>query len=77
MPASGEQKPIALFPNELERDPESAWLRAGSGVLHDVLWDDPAVFETYYNRLLWRHPARTAKIASLLGVEDRVVEASA
>ena len=37
---------VALFPNEIKRDPESAWLRSGSEVLHDVPWDDPSSSNT-------------------------------
>jgi hypothetical protein len=69
--APRERTPIVRFPRELERDPESTWLRAGSEVFHDVPWDDPAVFEIYYNRLLLRHPGHGVKIARLLGMEDR------
>ncbi len=59
---------IVRFPRELERDPESAWLRPGSDVHHDVPWDDPRVFDLYYRRLLKRHPAHAARFAGLLGV---------
>lgn len=75
--APREERLIVCFPRELERDPESAWLRAGSGVFHDVPWDDPTVFEIYYNRLLRRHPGDATKIAHLLGIEDRMVGPSA
>ena len=71
-----DQRPIALFPRELARDPESTWLRAGSEVLYDVPRDDPEVFETCYNRLLEKHPEHSAKIAGLLGMEERAVGTS-
>jgi hypothetical protein len=65
-----DQRPIVRFPRELDRDPESSWLRAGSEVFHDVPWDDPIVFETYYRWLLQRHPKHTEHIARLVGMED-------
>jgi hypothetical protein len=68
---------IALFPNEIARDPESAWLRSGSGALHDVPWDDPGVVEHCHRHLLQLHPRHAAKIAHLLGVKDHAVETSA
>jgi hypothetical protein len=75
--APREERLIVLFPNELERDPESAWLRPGSGAFHDVPWDDPAIFEIYYNQLLRRYPGHAAEIARLLVMEDHAVETSA
>jgi hypothetical protein len=68
---------VALFPNEIARDPESAWLRSGSGALHDVPWDDPGVVEHCYRQLLQVHPRHAAKIAHLLRVKDHAVETSA
>ncbi|MGC2223241.1 MAG: ATP-grasp domain-containing protein [Methylocella sp.] len=68
---------IALFPNEIARDPESTWLRSGSGALHDVPWDDPGVVEHCYRHLLQVHPRHAAKIAHLLCVKDHSVETSA
>jgi hypothetical protein len=63
-----ETRPIACFPRELERDPESSWLRDGAAVIHDVPWDDPPVFELYYRRLLKRRPDHAATIARVLGM---------
>jgi hypothetical protein len=57
---------IALFPTEMERDPESTWLRSGSGALHDVPWDDPRVIEHYYRKLLQLHPGHAFTMARLL-----------
>ena len=68
---------VALFPNEIARDPESAWLRSGSGALHDVPWDDPGVVEHCYRHLLQVHPRHAAKIAHLLRAKDHAVETSA
>lgn len=45
-PAKGPRDVVALFPNELIRDPNSAWVRDTSGtVLHDVPDDDPALLQ--------------------------------
>jgi hypothetical protein len=68
---------VALFPNEIARDPESAWLRSGSGALHDVPWDDPGVVEHCYRQLLQIHPRHAARIADLLCVKDHTVKTSA
>jgi len=65
---------VALFPSEIERDPKSVWLRSGSGVLHDVPWDDPGVVEHCYRQLLQLHPSHAARIADLLCIENREVE---
>lgn len=66
--AALDERPIVLFPRELERDPNSAWLQPGRKVHHDVPWDDPSVLEVYYRRLLRRHPAHAAIISRLLGL---------
>jgi len=68
---------VALFPNEIKRDPESAWLRSGSEVLHDVPWDDPVVVQHCHRKLLQLHPSHAAKITDLLCVKNRAVETSA
>ncbi|MGH6838439.1 MAG: hypothetical protein ACREDT_06500 [Methylocella sp.] len=68
---------VALFPNEIERDPESAWLLSGSGVLHDVPWDDPGVVAHCYRHLLHVHPRHAARIAHLLRHNDHAEETSA
>jgi predicted ATP-grasp superfamily ATP-dependent carboligase len=57
---------VALFPSEIERDPESASLRSGSEVLHDVPWDDPDVVQRCYRALVQLHPSHAARIADLL-----------
>lgn len=77
MPVPGEQKLIALFPNELDRDPDSPRFCAGSEVLHDIPRDDFGVILHCFRQLARRHPAHAAKIARLLGMEDRAVETSA
>lgn len=66
--AAPDRRPIVLFPRELERDPDSPWLRPGSDVLHAVPWDDPPIFDIYYRRLLRRRPEHAAYFAQLLGV---------
>ncbi len=57
---------IALFPKELDRDPRGLCFAAGSGVLHDVPWDEPAVLAAYRDRLLAAHPAHAPAIGRLL-----------
>ena len=56
---------IALFPRELDRDPDSAYLAAESGVFHDVPGDDPALVAAYMTWLEARHPRRTAAARGL------------
>jgi len=63
--------PVALFPHEIARDPDSARLRSGSGILHDVPWDDPGVIEHCYRQLLRLHPNHAAAMARLLGFQDQ------
>jgi predicted ATP-grasp superfamily ATP-dependent carboligase len=61
---------VALFPNEMERDPESAWLHSQSGVLHGIPWDDPDVVKHRYHGMLQLHPSHSRGIAHLLRTED-------
>ncbi len=63
-----EERLIALFPNELERDPDGALFESGSGVFHDVPWDDPPSIQSYYQRLSRKHPDRASDLALRLGV---------
>lgn len=72
--ALSNEAPIALFPNEIARDPESARLRSGSGVLHDVPWDDPRAINHSYRQLLQLHPSHAATIARLLRFDDHAAE---
>jgi hypothetical protein len=65
-----QETAVALFPNEMERDPESAWLDSKSGVLHDIPRDDPDVVKHCYHRLLQLHPSHSHGIAHLLRTED-------
>ena len=59
---------IALFPKELERDPASSRLAPGSGVLHDVPWEDPPVVAAYRERLRRLHPLRMVEIDRALSM---------
>ena len=52
---------IAVFPKELERNPDSDWL-SREGVLHDVPWDDPGLIGAYLDRLSEVHPGETPAI---------------
>jgi biotin carboxylase len=46
---------VALFPNELNREPDSPWLRSA---FHDVPWDDAVLLDAWRGKLphgdLWR-----------------------
>ena len=61
-PSLAPSSAIALFPKELERDPTSAYLRAGEGVLHDLPADEPALLSAYLAHLQATHPTRGAEI---------------
>jgi hypothetical protein len=69
-PLLPKETAVALFPKEMQRDPESAWLGSESGVLHDIPWDDPNVVKHCYRRLLLLHPSHSAEIAHLLHTEE-------
>jgi hypothetical protein len=49
---------IALFPHELDRDPESPLLDSPSEVFHDIPADDPGLVDAYAAWLERRHPAQ-------------------
>ena len=53
---------IALFPKELERDPEGRRLDQG-GVFHDLPAHEPAVIAAYLARLQAEHPGHAAELA--------------
>lgn len=53
---------IALFPKELERDPEGRRLDQG-GVFHDLPHHEPAVIAAYLARLQAEHPGHEAELA--------------
>ncbi len=57
---------IALFPKELERDPCSPRLAAGSGCHHDIPWEDMPVIAAYLEGLAKLHPTRMAEIRAQL-----------
>ena len=57
---------IALFPRELERDPESADALRRSGVVHDAPWDDPPVLAMQGAALIKRFPDKRAAIEAAL-----------
>ncbi len=54
-------KSVALFPKELERDPNSPYLHS-LNVLHDVPRNDPDVIAAYLRRLTELHPSRAQAI---------------
>jgi hypothetical protein len=56
-------RPIALFPRELERDPLALGRLRSDGVLHDVPHDDPVVVSAYMQRLSQIHPGAADLIA--------------
>jgi len=61
-PARGPAPPppppgvIALFPRALDMQPDSAELKPGSNVYHDIPWDDPVSLDAYRLWLEARHP---------------------
>jgi hypothetical protein len=48
-PAASRPSMVALFPKEMERDPDSPYLRSAD-VLHDVPLEDPALLDAYRKR---------------------------
>jgi hypothetical protein len=69
-PPPAPPRVVALFPRELDRDPDSPYLTTESGVHHDVPWDDPDLVAAYSAWLDARHPER-------LGVARGLVPADA
>jgi hypothetical protein len=57
---------VALFPKEMQRDPESPCLLPGPDHLHDIPWDEPRIVASYRDRLMLRHPSHAAAIARQL-----------
>lgn len=57
---------IALFPKELERDPDSLYLTSPD-VLHDVPTHDHGLVDIYVKRLARLRPARAAEIRAFVG----------
>ncbi len=57
---------VALFPKEMQRDPESPCLRPGTDHLHDIPWDEPRIVASYRDRLMLRHPGHADAIARRL-----------
>ena len=55
---------VALFPKELERDPNSPYLQSPH-IIHDVPKDDPALVEAYLRLLTAVHPAKANDFAWL------------
>ena len=55
-PRGGAPATIALFPHAIDGEPKSPDLEPGSGVFHDVPWDDPEVLAAYRAWLDERHP---------------------
>jgi hypothetical protein len=62
---------VALFPKELERDPNSPYLQSPH-VLHDVPEDDPALMEAYLRLLTATHPVHANDFARLKARSLRV-----
>ena len=56
---------IALFPKELESNPDSPALQASSGILHDVPLDDPDVLAAQLQKLAQRHPAHARRLRQI------------
>ena len=58
---------VALFPKELERDPDSSCLDRGAGLFHDVPADEPAIVNAYLDHLAALHPGYRNTHRSRLG----------
>jgi ATP-grasp domain len=72
---ASENRMIALFPKEIERDPRNLRRLRTDAVYHDVPYDEPAVMAMYLQRLRRRHPKDFATIAQAIdamGPETRV-----
>jgi hypothetical protein len=61
---------VALFPKEIEREPERLWRLRAAEVYHDVPDDEPAVMAAYLRRLSRIHPAHAAAIRDSLKARD-------
>jgi hypothetical protein len=57
---------IALFPKEMERDPNNLERLSAAGIRHDVPHGDPAVVANYLRRLTKIHPDAAAGMADAL-----------
>jgi hypothetical protein len=58
-------KLVALFPKELERDPNSPFLHSPN-VIHDVPRNDPDLIAAYLRRLTELHPSRADAILEIV-----------
>jgi hypothetical protein len=61
---------VALFPKEIEREPDGLWRLRAADVHHDVPDDEPAVVAAYLRRLSRLHPAHAAAIRDSLEARD-------
>ncbi len=61
-----ENRSIALFPKEIERDPSNLRRLLTDGVFHDVPYSEPAVMAMYLQRLRRRHPKDFAAICQAI-----------
>jgi hypothetical protein len=62
-----EARPVALFPQELVRDPQGCRMTLDRGeVLHDVPCDDASVVEAYERHLVQIHPTHAEAVRQLL-----------
>ncbi len=75
-PSKGASKiEIALFPQELERDPRSSYVwGAGSTVLHDVPWSDEPMLKLYSRALAHMYPSHRADLEALLRQQRTAAE---
>jgi hypothetical protein len=61
-----EQRMIALFPKELERDPTTLRALRPEEVMHDVPVHDPSLIAPYLERLARVHPDHVSQLRELL-----------
>jgi hypothetical protein len=69
-PAVASVDTVALFPKEIEREPNSLWRLRAADVYHDVPYDEPAVVTAYLRRLSRLHPAHVAAIREAIEAWD-------
>lgn len=76
-PEVPDTRMVALFPKELERDPDSFAAGVPAGLVHDVPWGEPAVTRGYGRRLARLHPSRAGEIWRQIAARAQGPEASA
>lgn len=71
-PRKPDTRPLASFPRERERGPESSRLGDPTAVIPDGQWDGPPDFDANCRRLLKRRSAHAAQTSRTLGLPSTV-----